>query len=360
MYKKALCAVLLIFFFSCGKKQKIVHPEFRGITQSVYASGIIKSRNQYQVFASVPGVIDKICITEGDSVKTGQVLLVISGPATELNKQNSQTAAAYNDLANNEDKLQELENAAEIARQKKENDSTLYARQLNLWNQGIGTRTELDQRELNAKNSTENYQSTLLRYSQLKKQLDFAAHQSRTNLAIASTQQNDLSVKSKVNGRVFSVLKKQGEMVTAQTPIAVIGEKENLYLELQVDEYDISMVAEGQQVLITMDSYKGNVFEATISKIYPMMNERSRTFTAEATLIKRPAKLYPNLTAEANIVITSKEKALLIPREYLIDDQYVLLKGKKKVPVTTGLKDNKYVEILSGITATDELINPVK
>lgn len=280
MYKNALYAFLLFIFISCGKKQAIIHPEYHSITQSVYASGIVKSRNQYQVFASVPGLIDRLYISEGDSVMTGQILLMISNPTAKLNKQNSETAANYNEPANNQDRLQELKSAVETALQRKENDSLFYVRQQNLWNQGIGTRAELDQRELSAKNSAENYQSALSRYSQLKKQLDFSARQARTGLAIASTQENELAVKSKINGRVFSVLKKQGEMVTAQTPIAVIGEKENLYLELQIDEYDIGQVTEGQQVLITMDSYKGNVFEAVVSKIYPMMNERSRTFTA--------------------------------------------------------------------------------
>jgi multidrug efflux pump subunit AcrA (membrane-fusion protein) len=360
MFKKALQAFLLFIFFSCGKKQDVIHPEYRTITQSVYASGTIRSRDQYQVFANMPGLIRRLYITEGDSIRKGQTLVVISNPTAALNTQNSKAAFNYNDTMNNRDRLEELKNDVEITRQRKENDSSLYVRQLNLWNQGIGTRIELDQKDLNAKNSVTNYQSALLRYGQLKKQVDFAARQSLTNLAIASTQENELTVKSEVNGSVFSVLKKQGEMVTAQTPIAVVGGKDSLYLELQIDEYDIAQVKIGQQVLISMDSYKGDVFEATVSKIYPLMNERSRTFTAEALLTKRPEKLYPNLTAEANIVITSKQKALLVPRAYVIDDQYVWLKNKKKVPVKTGLKDNKYVEIVSGISTGDELINPAK
>ncbi|MFT3946559.1 MAG: efflux RND transporter periplasmic adaptor subunit [Agriterribacter sp.] len=360
MHKKALCAFLLFAFISCRKKQETIHPQYQNITQSVYASGAVKSRNQYQVFANIPGVIEELDIKEGDSVKTGQTLLIINNSTAELSRQNAVTSADYNAIVNNQDRLQELSGAAEIALQKKQNDSLLYSRQSNLWSQGIGTRTELDQRELNAKNSEQNYKSALLRYNQLKKQLDFAATQARTNLSIASAQEKDLSVRSKLNGIVFSVLKEQGEMVTAQTPIAIIGEKENLYLELQIDEYDISQVNAGQQVMITMDSYKGEVFEATISKIYPMMNERSRTFTAEAVFIKRPPKLFPNLTAEANIIITTKEKALLIPRSYLIDDEYVLLKDKTKVRVGVGVKDTRYIEIISGITAENELLNPAE
>ena len=114
MYKKALQAFLLFIFFSCGKKQEVIHPEYRDITQSVYASGIIKSRNQYQVFASIPGLIKRLYITEGDSVKKGQVLLLISNPTAALNTQNSKTAFQFNDTQNNRDKLEELRNDVEI------------------------------------------------------------------------------------------------------------------------------------------------------------------------------------------------------------------------------------------------------
>ena len=104
-----------------------------------------------------------------------------------------------------------------------------------------------------------------------------------------------------------------------------------------------------------MDSYKGDVYEATITKIFPLMNEKSRSFEAEAVFTKRPANLYPNLTAEANIEIASKEQAMMIPRKYLIDDAYVMISKKEKRKVTVGLKDYQYVEILEGLKKTDKI-----
>ena len=44
------------------------------ITESVYASGIIKSKNQYQVYAAVSGLIQQILVSEGDVVKKGDML----------------------------------------------------------------------------------------------------------------------------------------------------------------------------------------------------------------------------------------------------------------------------------------------
>jgi hypothetical protein len=50
--------------------------------------------------------------------------------------------------------------------------------------------------------------------------------------------------------------------------------------------------------------------------------------TIEAHFVRPPGKLYPNLTAEANIVIR-KENAITIPKTHLIDNEYVLLVVRK-------------------------------
>lgn len=77
-----------------------------------------------------------------------------------------------------------------------------------------------------------------------------------------------------------------------------------------------------------MDSYKGKVFEAKVTRIEPIMNEQTRSFTVEAQFISKPELLYPNLSAEANIVIQTRENALTIPRNYLIGDSLVLVNKK--------------------------------
>jgi hypothetical protein len=75
--------------------------------------------------------------------------------------------------------------------------------------------------------------------------------------------------------------------------------------------------------------------------------------------VKKPERLYPNITFEANIVIEEKSGAMLIPRTYLLQDSMVIKSNGDTVQVKTGLKDYRKVEILSGITPDDELIKPV-
>lgn len=147
-------------------------------------------------------------------------------------------------------------------------------------------------------------------------------------------------------------------MANTQTPVAVIGDAHHFYLELQADEYDIARIRVGQPVFVTLDSYRGRAFEAVVEKIYPIMNEKSRSFTIDAGFVKQPPVIYPNLTLEANIVIQTKEKALTIPRSYLQEGDYVMLENKQKRKVTTGLKDYQQVEIVDGLTAADVIIKP--
>jgi hypothetical protein len=79
----------------------------------------------------------------------------------------------------------------------------------------------------------------------------------------------------------------------------------------------------------------------------------------EATFIKEPEKLFPFLTAEANIVIATRKNALLIPRSYLIEDQFVLLESGERRKIETGLKDYQKVEIVSGIDEKDAIVKPL-
>jgi HlyD family secretion protein len=107
-----------------------------------------------------------------------------------------------------------------------------------------------------------------------------------------------------------------------------------------------------------MDSYKGKTFEAVLTRILPLMNEKTKSFTAEAVFVNSPDLLYPNLTFEANILIRTKENALTVPRNYLSEDSKLYLKSGKTVNVSTGLKDYQKIEITSGLKGDEEIILP--
>jgi multidrug efflux pump subunit AcrA (membrane-fusion protein) len=238
------------------------------------------------------------------------------------------------------------------------NDSTLFARQQYLWEKQIGSKLELEQRDLAYQNSKNTYYSSRLKYNDLKRLLNYNSSQAQKNLLISRRLEKDYTLRSEIDGIVYNFDKSRGEIVNPQTPIAIIGDANKFILEMQVDEYDIIRIKKGQLVLLSFDSYKGKVFEGTVTKLDPIMNEHSKTFKVEAEFIKAPKVLYPKLSFEANIVIQTREKALLIPRSFIINDSIVIKKNGKKIKVKTGLRDYQKIEILSGINESDELIKP--
>ena len=351
-----LCIAIMLG--SCGNNAEKTTPVVGNITESVYASGIIKAKNQYQVFSTVTGIIKTILVTENDIVKNGSPLLLISNETSRIIRENASLAATYSELGSNEEKLADLKNNIALAQSKFQNDSALFKRQQSLWEENIGSRLELEQKELAFKNSATALASAKMKYIDLRKQLTFNSLQSKNNLAISKKNEGDFTIRSEINGKVYSLYREPGEMVNPQTALALIGDGSVFLLELQVDEYDIARIREGQVVLVSMDSYKGQVFEATVSKIYPTMNERSKSFEVEAVFLTQPPVLYPNLTADANIVIRTKNRALTIPVNYLVNDSTVLISKNKTRVVKTGLKDYQKVEILNGLSADDIIYKP--
>jgi multidrug efflux pump subunit AcrA (membrane-fusion protein) len=100
------------------------------------------------------------------------------------------------------------------------------------------------------------------------------------------------------------------------------------------------------------------VFEARVTKIDPMMNARTKTFLVEAEFTKQPPVLYPNLSAEANIITEIRKNAITIPRNYLVNDSFVIVNKTEKRQVKTGIKDYQRVEIVQGLTDQDFIYKP--
>jgi HlyD family secretion protein len=156
---------------------------------------------------------------------------------------------------------------------------------------------------------------------------------------------------------VYDLLIEPGELATPQKAIAVVGSATDLYLELEVDEKDIARVQLGQTVAVTLELFE-EAFDATVTRIIPLMDPRSRTFTVEARFTKLPPKLFPNITAEANILLEQKSNAITIPASYLVDGTHVLTSDDERTAVRIGLRDLERVEILEGIDSTTVLYKP--
>ncbi|MBX7051287.1 MAG: efflux RND transporter periplasmic adaptor subunit [Flavobacteriales bacterium] len=350
-------ALSVVILSACSKKREHIRPEIGDITESVYASARVKADGQYTVQSVVSGVILKATKKTGQIVHQGDTLFIIRGDQAVLSSENALELLQLSreNSKKESDKLTELRLQTEQAREKYDLDSALYYRQKNLWNQQIGSKVELEQRELAFQLSKKNYLAARNRFNQAKSQLENETRRAEIGYEISKVNKEDFIVKSRLDGVVYDMISKENELITPQNPLAVIGAADVFVLEMQVDEYDISKVKIGQLVYVSMDSHPGKVFEAQVSAIDPIMNERTRTFLVEAVFSKQPELIFPNLTAECNVVITEKKQSLTIPRKYLFEDKFVYNEAGEKIEVGVGLMDYEKVEITSGIDQSTEL-----
>lgn len=351
--------LFFLLFLSCGQKNEPITPEVKNITESVYASGFVKSNDQYEVFSKLNGIIEKINVKEGMHVKKGDTLFQLDNKNSKIATENARLAAENADFIANTELLNEAENIIQLAQKKLTNDSLFYFRQKNLWENNIGSKVELEQKELNFQNSKIALNNAIIRHQELERQLKLASSQTKNNLQIAKILEDDLIIRSEVDGVVYKIKKEEGELVNSLASIAVIG-GDRFIIELSIDEFDITKIKLGQQVIVRMDSYQSQVFEARITSIDPMINERTRSFSAEAVFTNEPTELFPNLTVEANIVIHTKQDVLTIPRNYLVNDTMVQLENGKLQKVEPGLMDYNRVEIKAGIKEGTKIVLPDK
>jgi HlyD family secretion protein len=354
--------ILAILFLtqSCSKNGDGIKPKMGSVTESVYASGVIKADDQYTVFSTVNGILQKIRVIAGQPISQGQLLFDLESDKAALNTENARLAYQLSQESSRyvKDKINEMELKVQSAKNRMILDESIFNRNKKV--RALEGISEIDFEgiELTYKSSKLNHETAKKQLTQLQAQLENEQRRASVNLKLNQKSQSDYSVKSAFAGQLFDVLVKEGTLVTTQTPLAIIGKSNAFILEMEVDENDMVQVALGQKVLVTMDSYKNEVFDAIVDKIYPIMDERSRTFKIEAHFVKPPKKLYPNLTAEANIVIRTKENAITIPKTYLIDNEYVLVDKKERRKVKTGLTDYQKVEILEGLKKDETIYEP--
>src|SRR5687768_9803141 len=99
--KHLLLAGCMLLFVGCKQKEETTTPVVQSITESVYASGKVKSKDQYEAFSSVAGIIRQVHVKEGDQVKKGDPILSLVNESAQLNAENARIAAQYQSVGAN-------------------------------------------------------------------------------------------------------------------------------------------------------------------------------------------------------------------------------------------------------------------
>lgn len=359
-----LAAIAFLFAFSsCSKRRESIKPSYQSLTQAVYASGFISPLDEYLVYAQADGVITDIFKRDGDSVKTGETILQIRSTVQDAKARGTKAALNLAELNAAEDSpliTEALSNLFSI-KNKYQLDSLNFLRFQKLKIENSTSQIEFDKAELSFKNSRNEFVAARARLERLKLQVQAEREQAAALNAGSMDELGNTNVRADLDGLIYQVMKEKGEVVRRGEVIARIGNKKKVFLKLQVDEADYSLVHSGQQVLFSADVYGKKTHEAVVTKCYPYISRSEQSFRIDAMPLDHALPSVSGAAVEANILVAEKNKAMVIPAAYLLPGDSVLVSrnGEElKQAVKTGMRDLEYVEVLSGIDAETMIYKP--
>ncbi|MFN3840090.1 MAG: efflux RND transporter periplasmic adaptor subunit [Cyclobacteriaceae bacterium] len=344
----------------CHSKNEFEQPRQKHLIEAVYASGNIVSENEYQAFAQVDGYVEEKRVQDGDTVKQGDALFVIQADQQNaryrIARENYELA--LKNLRDDSPVLSELKSTLTTAKSKMQYDSVNFVRYTNLLKDNATSRAEYDRMKLLYENSRNDFLLAISRYQRTRDQLELELKNAENQYRIARDESDRYIIRSHINGRVFKTFKEKGELIRRNETVAVLGSASAFYVQLSVDELDIQRIQIGQPVVVKIDAYPDRIFNATVSKIYPLVDARQQSFRVDATLNEKLPGNFSGLALEANIIIRENHKALVIPKSALLPGDSVIIRsesGMRKVKVTKGITTMDEAEVVNGIDEQTEV-----
>ena len=375
--------------------------EDRVINETVSASGKIKPEIEVKISSEVSGEIVELPVKEGDVVKKGQLICRIRPDI--LKSGFERAVASYNT------QKASVGNAQQMLAQSQanfNNQQSKYKRSKELYDKKVLTAAEYDA----AKADYESAKAALAAAQQNVVGSQYGLAQSQASVTEAHDNLAKTTIYSPVDGVISKLSMEKGERVvgTAQmsgTEIMTISDLSTMDVNVDVNENDINRVAMGDSAKIDVDAFAGHKFTGVVTEIGSSANvvgtnaDQVTNFTVKvridknsyASLInksaKNPSPFRPGLTATVDIQ-TNHTKALSVPIQSVFtheeksnadntsksgDDNkddpkkntadtqeyvWVLDRGKvKQVEVKTGIQDDTYIAVLSGLKPGQEVVS---
>lgn len=310
-----------------------VQAERRDMKAVVSATGTITPVDSVEVSPKITARITSVLVKENDEVKAGQVVATLDGTDYEAKMNKAQYEVT--------------------------NTRSKYNRISYLYSIGAKSQEELEDAKFN---------------------YDTA----QSNLVSAESDVNNTIITAPMDGVVVGIPQTVGSMAVqgnnSPTVIMRIADLSSKQILAKVDETDIGSVKVGQEATFTVDSYSGKTFRARVSKISQTdtgntwnINSSSSTSSTSASSsasviyyyvtldVEDPENLLlPAMTARVDITTASRSEVLSVPLSTLKTDSsgsYVVLVQPDGTQedryVETGIYDDEYVEILSGLEEGD-------
>ncbi len=309
-------------FTSAKSKQlNLIRPQKRKIVKTLELSGKIKAKKQANLHFQTGGLVVYYPWQEGDKIKKFQTIASLD--QRQLRKT-----------------LQEKLN--------------LYAKQRNSFDQTQDDyRKNIDDGDIDLK---------------LKRLLENVQYD--LNNAVLNVEIQHLSLEYSHLWAPFSGILIKSPITSSQVNITpadvfVLVDPNSLYFSAELEEGDLTNVSQNTPVKVSLDAFPQEMFPAHIKRIaFSSIETSSGTIYPLEITLDNPdlSKLRLGLNGTAYLTLASKESALALPLDVIHEDDqgsfvYVYRDGKKqRQSVKLGLEGDNYVEVLSGLSSNDSVI----
>ena len=308
------------------------------IQAALEISGTLTPRTRVGVKPKLPGRLDRVLVDIGNRVTAGQVVATID--RREVDAQVDAAVAAVG----------VAEASVESAEASLSSATTELARARNLFESGALPRQRLDAAETAERGATA--QRNLAKAN---------LAQAQATLRRAREVQRDATLTAPMTGYVVERNYDAGA-IPGDQPIVVIADTRELKLEAGVSELEAGRLRIGLPAIVSVQAKPGEQFAGQLAAIAPEVDARNRHFHIDVRVDNAKGTLLAGMYASARIVLSAAEKAVTIPREAVTtqNGQRVAFKIDKDtlqaVSVVEGLSDGRRVQILSGLSAGDQVL----
>lgn len=378
--------------------------ELKTITETVSASGKIQPEVEVKISPDVSGEIVDLFVKEGQEVKKGEVLCKINPLLYISNKE--RTEASVNttkaNLANSKARL--VQSKAVFV-----NTELTFNRNKKLFDQGAISEAEFE----NSKSQYESAKADVEAAAQTVSASDFNIKNAVASLEEANNNLDRTIIRSPVDGKVSKLNVEKGERVVgtsqmAGTELLRIANLNEMEVVVDVNENDIVKIHLNDTTLIEVDAYLGQKFKGIVTSIANSANtngtsaDQITNFEVKIRILRdsyshllnnkqdNNSPFRPGMTATVDIQTKTIKNVLAVPieavtlrtdttsenktnkknkkeedeeekdknnKEEAIELVFIFNNGKSLIkPVKTGIQDNNFIQILSGISKGDEVI----
>lgn len=333
------------------------------ITSSVSASGAVQTTNLVNVTTQATGVVKEVFVKDGDIVSTGQKIAEV-----ELDREGQQknTSAWSNYLAAKTN----LESA-------KATQYSLQSEMFSKWKafynlatsstyqNSDGTPNEINRALPEFHIAQKDWLAAEAKY----KNQTLVVNQAQASLENAwiNYQLSSPVITAPSAGTISSISIAPGMVLNSQTSpfrVAIIQNQTKPLISVNLTGIDVPKVKIGQKAIVTLDSLPDKTFTGKVVTV-DRIGITSNNVVSYPTLIQLDTDSYeilPNMTANANIILETKNSVLLVPSTAIQTQAgqtfvRVLKNGREQqVPVKIGLQNDTQTEIISGVSEGDEII----